>query len=155
MASNNKKRKGQNNAVAKRQLINSIADAIEKVQGDRWAASPEGKAFWAAEAQKEELAALRAQFEIGQLVWGHDILGEDAIFEEPQMVSVCSKIIEIKADSVVTEMIFLQKGTEKFDCYEDWLENHHSKGEQKEISFFGLERHIAKTSGNVWWKIKA
>lgn len=143
--------KGLNNAAAKSVLAKELEESAKKVETQRFYNTEEGKAILAERARKLANDMRRAEFAANQLVW-KDVLLEDD--ENGTLATQCNKIISIGEDFVNVEMMYVTIDGKKEDRFKDVFGTSHFKGEVSTFTFYHLEKHVAKTTGNVWWKVK-
>jgi hypothetical protein len=141
-----KKKKGINNIVSINILARDFEIELKKVERSRWELTEEGKTYLANEK-------LRTQFAIGQLVWQDVIAYSDSSLFDGQLASRCNKIVAIHDQNVETEMLFVQIDDLKYTDYNAWNGRSCIKGDKTWFDFFQLEKHISKSSGNIWWKV--
>jgi hypothetical protein len=148
--------KGLNSAVAKSQLAKNMAASIKKADTSRWLSTEEGMAKLQEIELKKKIDAIRVDLKVGQLVWREVIAEDDNDFMSNGLViNRCCKIVEIKEDGTVdSEMLYVMRDGQKYDAYVDTWGVDNRKGEIFNNEIIKLEKHIAKTTGSFWWKVK-
>jgi hypothetical protein len=146
-----KKRKGQNSAVAKKQLVGSFEQALNQLDQSRQIRNrtPEENDQL---IKADHIQDVRSNIQVGQRVW-KPVIVED--FDTNKILNVCCKITSIDGDEVHAEMLYAtDQANNQFEGYTDWDDVEHRKGDEFWFTLDRLEKHVAKTTSNIWWKVK-
>jgi len=150
----NKKQRGMNNASVRSTLVKTIETITVKTDFIRWAQSPEGQvAIFVAKAEKE-LAEQRKEFAIGQLVWNEVVSYYEDSDDNGHIVPICLRITEVNENSVKCEMLYVLENNQKYPEFQDFFGQINKRGDTWTYAFHSLEKHVAKASHNIWWKVK-
>lgn len=144
-----------NTPASKKELLDKINVATKSLEYWRWLESPEGKEAALLLEQQRQCNLRRKDIQIGQLVWKEAVAFFDLNTpqERAEKVNVCYKISAIEKETVTIKMLYVAIGDEKADEYTDFLGEVRAKGYEFVVGILGLEKHLSKTTGNIWWKI--
>ena len=150
-------KKGLNNVVAKSSIVKTIGSSLEEIKDQRWLASEDGQDYLRHEKEKARLEIIRRDFIIGQLVWQDDILDDsddESAASETRVISRCSKLLRVvDEEKVELEMLYGIWNGVKYDSYKDFTGYTWQKGSKYTLSFQNFEKHVARITNKIWWKV--
>lgn len=146
--------KGMNNASGKAHLAKLIEDNTKKLESLRWANTPEGTLALIKAKSAKEAEEKAKMFEQGQLVWCD--VSVDTNDLSHKIGSRCSMITHVSTIDATTQekMLFVMVDNVQQDQFVDGFGYIQKKGDFISHHFYQLEKHVARTTANVWWKVK-
>lgn len=146
-----KKRKGQNSAVAKNNLVKMVEQIDARRAEERWANTEEGQqTLWATAHFFDVMSSIQ----FGQRIW-KKVLVED--IDTHFTLDVQCKVTHYDGASIQGQIITITQAgipDKTFQSCEDWDGIRYSVGDILTFEHAQLKKNIAKTTRNIWWQVK-